>query len=72
MVKLAVLEDVRPEARVTEQVSVAPAEFRLVQVTAETPEPAVAAVATTPAGSFSATVAEVPEVVEPLLPRVRV
>jgi hypothetical protein len=71
-VKLAVLDEVRPADSVTEQVRVAPAELRLVQVTPDTPEPAVAAVAVTPAGSFSATVAEVPEVVEPLLPRVRV
>jgi hypothetical protein len=57
-----------PLVSVTVQVSRAPAEFRFVQLTDETPVPAVAAVAVTPEGSWSLTVAEVPEVVPPLLP----
>ena len=58
----------RPLLSVTVQVSRAPAEFRFVQLTEETPVPAVAAVAETPEGSWSFTVAEVPDVVPPLLP----
>ena len=57
-----------PLLRVTVQVRSAPAEFRFVQLTEETPVPAVAAVAVTPEGSWSLTVAEVPVVVPPLLP----
>ena len=58
---------------VTEQESVAPAEEGNVpQLTADTPVPAVTAVATTPEGNFSDTVAEVPEAVPPLLPRPKV
>ena len=56
----------------TVQVSRAPAELRGVQLTDETPVPIVAAVALTPAGSWSATVAAVAEVVPPSFPRLRV
>lgn len=63
----------RPLDKVTVQVSVAPAaEGRLPQLTLETRVPLVTAVATTPEGSTSLTVTEVPEVMPPLLPRPRV
>jgi hypothetical protein len=58
-----------PLLRVTVHVRRAPAEFRFVQLTDDTPVPAVAAVAVAPDGSWSETVADVPEVVPPLLPR---
>ena len=62
-----------PEARaadsVTVHVRVAPATLRLVQVTLDTPLPALTAVAVTPAGSLSATVAAVPDGEPPSLPR---
>ena len=59
-----------PEASVTVHVSVAPAaDGKLPQSTDVTPVPALTAVATTPAGSTSFTVADVPDVVPPLLPR---
>ena len=66
-----------PEAialdKVTVHVSVAPAaDGKLPQSTDVTPVPALTAVATTPAGSTSFTVADVPDVVPPLLPRPRV
>jgi hypothetical protein len=57
-----------PLLRVTVQVSSAPAEFKFVQLTDDTPVPAVAAVAVMPVGSWSFTVADVPDVVPPLLP----
>ena len=60
----------RPLVNVTVQVSRAPAvEGSVPQFTEVTPVPAVAAVATTPVGNWSFTVAEVPDVVPPLLPR---
>ena len=61
-----------PPLNPTVQVSRAPAEFRGVQLTDETPVPIVAAVAVTPVGSWSVTVAAVPEVVPPSFPRLRV
>ena len=61
-----------PGLSVTEQLSSAPLTFKGVQLTTLTPVPAVAAVTFTPAGSRSLTVAVVPEVAEPLLPRPRV
>lgn len=62
-----------PLDRVTVQVSVAPgAEGRVPQLTLETPVPTATAVATTSVGSTSLTVAEVPEMVPPLLPNPRV
>jgi hypothetical protein len=57
-----------PLLSVTVQISSPPAELRFVQLTEETPVPAVAAVAVTPEGSWSFTVADVPELVPPLLP----
>ena len=58
---------------VTVQVSVAAAaEGNVPQFTLLTPVPAVTAVATTPAGSFSFTVADSPLAVPPLLPRPKV
>lgn len=60
----------KPLDRVTVQVRVAPAaEGRPPQLTLETPAPGDTAVATTPLGKTSLTVAEVPEVTPPLLPR---
>src|SRR6266567_4197120 len=59
----------KPLESVTVQLNNAPAEFRFVQLTELTPVPAVAAVAVTPAGSWSFTVADVPDAVPPLLPR---
>ena len=59
----------RPLDSVTVQFNNAPAELRFVQLTELTPVPAVAAVAVTPAGSWSFTVADVPDAVPPLLPR---
>lgn len=59
-----------PALNVTEQVSVAPAvEGKEPQLTLLTPVPAVTAVATTPAGNLSFTVALVVEVVPPEFPR---
>ena len=58
---------------VTVQVNVAPAaDGNVPQVTPDTPVPAVTAVATTPEGRTSLTVAEVPEAEPPLLPKPRV
>ena len=59
----------RPPDSVTVQLNNAPAELRFVQLTELTPVPAVAAVAVTLAGSWSFTVADVPDAVPPLLPR---
>ena len=59
---------VRPPDSVTLHVTSAPALLSGVHVTAETPVPAVAPVAVTPLGSWSFTVALVPDVVPPLLP----
>ena len=58
----------RPLESVTVQLNNAPAELRFVQLTELTPVPAVAAVAVTLAGSWSFTVADVPDVALPLLP----
>src|SRR5207244_7433416 len=58
----------KPLDSVTVQLNNAPAEFRFVQLTELTPVPAVAAVAVTPAGSWSFTVAAVADAVPPLLP----
>ena len=58
----------KPLESVTVQLNNAPAEFRFVQLTELTPVPAVAAVAVTPAGSWSFTVADVPDVAPPLFP----
>ncbi len=70
-VKAAVAPLARPLLRVTLQLSNAPAlEGRLPQLTALTPLPAVTAVATTPAGSWSLRLALVPLVKSPLLPMV--
>src|SRR5207245_4265378 len=49
----------KPLDSVTVQLNNAPAEFRFVQLTELTPVPAVAAVAVTPAGSWSVTVGAV-------------
>src|SRR2546426_9129923 len=59
----------KPLESVTVQLNNAPAEFRFVQLTELTPVPAVAAVAVTPAGSRSFTLAAVPDAGPPLLPR---
>ncbi len=53
---------------VTVQVSFADATLRFVQLTDDTPVPAVAEVAVTPVGNWSATVAEVPDGDPPSLP----
>src|SRR5207247_5075669 len=58
----------RPLDSVTVQFNNAPAELRFVQLTELTPVPAVAAVAVTLAGSWSFTVAAVPDAAPPLLP----
>src|SRR5207245_4093265 len=58
----------KPLDSVTVQLNNAPAELRFVQLTELTPVPAVAAVAVTLAGSWSFTVADVPDVALPLLP----
>ena len=58
----------KPLESVTVQLNNAPAELRFVQLTELTPVPAVAAVAVTLAGSWSFTVADVPDVALPLLP----
>ena len=73
MVNDAVAPVANPADRVSEQLKVAPAaEGKLPQDTLETPCPGVTAVATVPAGSTSATVADRPEVAVPLLPTVSV
>src|SRR2546428_12781399 len=59
----------KPLDSVTVQLNNAPAEFRFVQLTELTPVPAVAAVAVTPAGSWSFTVADVPDAGPPLFPK---
>src|SRR2546426_8920905 len=59
----------KPLDSVTVQLNKAPAEFRFVQLRELTRVPAVAAVAVTPAGSWSFTVADVPDAVPPPLPR---
>src|SRR2546427_13302454 len=59
----------KPLDSVTVQLNNAPAEFRFVQLTELTPVPAVAAVAVTPAGSWSFTVADVPDAAPPPFPR---
>ncbi len=60
-----------PFASVTLQVSNAPApDGKGPQLTDETPEPLITAVATTPAGSWSLTVAEVPVLFCPEFPSV--
>src|SRR5437660_435145 len=58
-----------PALSVTVHVNNADAVFKFVQLTVVTPAPAVAAVACTPVGNWSATVTEVPETAPPLLPR---
>ena len=59
---------VRPPDSVTLHVTSAPALLSGVHVTPETPVPAVAPVAVTPLGSWSFTVALVPDVVPPSFP----
>ena len=60
----------RPLLSVTEHDSSAAAdEGSVPQFTLDTPVPALTAVAMTPVGSWSLTVADVPEVVPPLFPR---
>src|SRR2546426_12660168 len=59
----------KPLDSVTVQLNNAPAELRFVQLTELTPVPAVAAVAVTPAGSWSFTVADVPDAGPPPFPR---
>src|SRR2546427_11016665 len=59
----------KPLDSVTVQLNNAPAEFRFVQLTELTPVPAVAAGAVTPAGSWSFTVADVPDAAPPLFPK---
>ena len=54
---------------VTVHVNVAAATLRFVQLTPDTPVPALTAVAVTPAGKASATVADRPEGTPPSLPR---
>ena len=57
----------RPLVNVTVHVSNAPAlDDNVPQLTADTPEPAATAVATTPAGNWSFSVTDVPEVVCPV------
>ena len=58
--------------RPTVHVTFTPAEFRGAHESEETPVPAVAAVAVTPAGNWSATTTVVAEAVPPSLPRFRV
>src|SRR2546427_9699015 len=59
----------KPLDSVTVQLNNAPAEVRFVQLTELTPVPAVAAVAVTPAGSWSFTVGDVPDVGPPPFPK---
>ncbi len=67
MVNAAVPFWARPLVNVTAQVSKSPADDgKVPQLTADTPEPAATAVATTPAGNWSFSVTDVPEVVCPV------